>query len=106
MSKFEGFEKDMLLATQVALLGEVGSNTRCILIKNENKNIILHFIFTFPPSDDDLESISIIETEIDAALFTLNDLGGVSSIYEVSTDRIDWAKYTDFIPVFVKKEDN
>jgi hypothetical protein len=57
---------EVLVAAQRALLGEISENMRAITIKYDEKSIILRYIFDKEPSEEDLESVSFVETEIAA----------------------------------------
>lgn len=63
----DDISKDVCFSTQRALRGQTPSTLRAYSfeIDRERKLIRLRAHFAEPPSEDDLEAISIVETEIE-----------------------------------------
>ncbi len=62
------FEESICLEMQVALLGEVPPNLRMVLVSISPKRIQMDCYFDGQPSEDDMESMSCVETELLASL--------------------------------------
>lgn len=100
------FKNDLLLSVQRALIGEISHSMRKIMVMwNKDKlEIRLHFIFEQNPSEDDLESVSLIETEIIADFFSDAEPWLVHSTTETTAGQINWNNYPDFTTVYARKE--
>lgn len=61
------FRRDLLLACQVALLGEVSSYVRAIAVGWTSSDICLRAIVHGPVNDDDLDSMECVASEVIAA---------------------------------------
>lgn len=63
MSVMEPTREEMVVSANRALWVEVSSAVRAVFLKIEGKNIVLIFIVHGEISEDDLESVSCVETE-------------------------------------------
>ena len=57
-----------MLSVQKGLLGEVGSNLRAVRVRIDEEAIHLSSFFDGPPSEEDRESMSCVETQVIADL--------------------------------------
>lgn len=55
---------EVKLSLQIALLGAIYKNTRAVIFSIEGKNVHINFYFDGPISDENIESSSIVITEI------------------------------------------
>lgn len=62
------YEKEVLLAVQECLVGEVGPALRVVTLVVHKSSVHLTYYFDGEPSEDDLESAEIVETELMALL--------------------------------------
>lgn len=62
------FEKSVLLTMQAALLGAVSPNLRMVLVSIAPDGVQMDCLFDGDPSEDDVESMSCVETELIASL--------------------------------------
>ena len=56
----------MLLSVQRALLGEVGDNLRAVAADLDDHGVLLTFLTVGPPTEDDVETASVVGTEVTA----------------------------------------
>ena len=61
-------EYEVLVSLQQALLGEISSSLRAVTVSINEKNIKFDCYYDGRISDDDAESMSVVETEIMASL--------------------------------------
>ena len=93
-------EVRFILALNEALIGEITENMRAVTIRREGNDLRTRFIFYRPPSEDEIEAMGCIGTEV---LSNFRYESG-SEIYEVMpSGRIE--RQPDECLVFKRKEE-
>ena len=83
----------VLLSAQVALLGMVTPNMQAITIRYKQMPVLVRIFFKEKPTEDEVELLSVITTEIIADFNELNDIKEDFYVNQEPECLDDWVYY-------------